>query len=122
MSAPVVRRLLDGLTKKGATEAARDLTSDMWSQKGHIWCARALKAAGCTPFYTLQRWPGRDKPVDNRAAFEMLLMSSSEPEMPSVRRLLQEAPFRFRTALSCQARWRPAVTNRNEIDAILSEL
>lgn len=99
-------------------EAVRDMTSDYWNQKGHLECARGLAAAGFTGEQIRQIWSDLGTPLNNQAAFRILAKKAPGIMKPYV----EQAAVCFRTALTYQPRWRPAVANRDEMDGLRSVL
>lgn len=104
--------------KSVSDDAIRDLTSDLWSQRGHLICARALQAAGLHPQIIRKLWPNLERPLDNAAAFKWLALQAA----PVMQSHLEEAANMFRKALSFQPRWLPAQRNLDEVQDVLRDI
>jgi len=112
----LVTRIDEFVEKEQITrQAERDLRSDYWSQRGHLECAKALARIGVNANSIRLVWPKLDDPLDNRLAFRVLV----RPRLSDVRPLIEEASCCFRTALSFQPRWVPALKSRDEMEALL---
>jgi hypothetical protein len=95
--------------------AERDLRSDYWSQRGHLECANALEASGWTADDIRREWNDLTRPLDNREAFRVMV----QPKLRKVRPIIEKAANYFRTALSHQPRWIPALKSRDEMEVLL---